>query len=87
MKSIIFGFNDNCGTCKMAREMLAIANDSFNVHVKRVNLGTNKKLIEKYKISSTPAFIFLNDDAVVEQFYAFHSVTFLFEKINNLVKI
>ncbi len=84
MKKIIFGMTENCGTCKVAMKMLKLASESFDIPVEVVNISANKGIIEKYKISSTPAFIFLDDDRVVEQFYAFHSVTFLFEKIRSL---
>lgn len=87
MKKIIFGFTENCGTCKMADQMLTIANDKFNMPIERVNLSLDKTLIEKYKITSTPAFIFLNGETIVSQFYAFHSVTFLFEKIKELEEL
>lgn len=85
MKKIIFGYTENCGTCKMAKEMLTIANDTFKVPVESINLSLDKDTIEQYKIMSTPAFIFLDGEEVVEQFYAFHSVVYLFEKIQELV--
>lgn len=85
MKKIIFGYTENCGTCKMAKEMLTIANDTFKVPIESINLSLDKDTIEQYKIMSTPAFIFLDGEVVVEQFYAFHSVVYLFEKIQELV--
>ncbi len=86
MEKIIFGYTENCGTCKMADQMLTIASHGKDVEIVRVNLSINKDIINQYKIMSTPAFIFLKDEEVVEQFYAFHDVLYLHEKINNLLQ-
>jgi thiol-disulfide isomerase/thioredoxin len=86
MKKIIFGYTENCGTCKMADQMLTIASHGKEVEIERVNLSISKEIISKYKITSTPAFILLDGDNVVDQFYAFHDVLYLHEKINNLLQ-
>ncbi len=86
MKKIIFGYTENCGTCKMADQMLTVASHGKEIVIDRVNLSINKEIINKYKILSTPAFILLKDEEVVDQFYAFHDVLYLHEKINNLLQ-
>jgi len=86
MKKVIFGYTENCGTCKMAKEMLYLANHTFNIEVEELNLSLEKDLIKKHRITSTPAFIFMDGDEVVSQFYAFHSVTYLFEKLGELAQ-
>ncbi|XMB85080.1 thioredoxin family protein [Mycoplasmatota bacterium WC44] len=84
---ILFGYTSNCGTCKLAEQMLDIVTHTVdNVQVIKINLAISSSIVEHYKIKSTPSFILLKNNELFDEFYAFHSVTFLYKKINNLLE-
>jgi thioredoxin-like negative regulator of GroEL len=85
MKKVLFGYVTACGTCKMSEYMLDVVAQTLTFDVEKVNLNLNKALIDAYQITSTPVFIFLNDNQVVDQFYAARSVVYLHEKISGFL--
>jgi thiol-disulfide isomerase/thioredoxin len=82
MKKVLFGYVSACGTCKMSEYMLDVVAQTIDFECEKVNLNLNKALVEKHHITSTPVFLFLDDETVVDQFYAARSVVYLHEKIN-----
>lgn len=84
---ILFGYTSNCGTCKLAEQMLDVVLETVkDIQVIKINLSLETDVIDHYKIKSTPAFILLKKNVLFDCFYAFHSVTFLYEKITKLVE-
>jgi len=84
---LLFGYTKNCGTCYLAEKMLDLVGETVKeLQIIKVNLSLSNEIISEYKLKSTPSFTLLKDSIVVDQFYAFHSVTFLYEKINNLIE-
>lgn len=74
-----------CGTCSVARKMLFILNETYkedNVEFIELNFNDNLELVKKYQLESTPAFVIEKDGIFMEKFYAFHSINFLYDKIN-----
>jgi thioredoxin-like negative regulator of GroEL len=85
MKKVLFGYVTACGTCKMSEYMLDVVAQTLPFDLEKVNLNLNKALIDTYQITSTPVFIFLDDNHVVDQFYAARSVVYLHEKISGFL--
>jgi thiol-disulfide isomerase/thioredoxin len=86
MKKVVFGYVTACGTCKMSEYMLDVVAQTLDFDCEKVNLNLNKGLIDQYQITSTPVFLFLDHDRVVDQFYAARSVVYLHEKISGFLK-
>jgi thiol-disulfide isomerase/thioredoxin len=82
MKKVLFGYVSACGTCKMSEYMLDVVAQTIDFECEKVNLNLNKALVEKHQITSTPVFLFIDNDQVIDQFYAARSVVYLHEKIN-----
>ncbi len=84
---IIFGYTSNCGTCKIGEKMLDIAVSSFSeIEVRKINLSLFSNVVNAYKVSSIPCFILLKNGELFDQFYAFQSVTYIYKKIDALIK-
>jgi thiol-disulfide isomerase/thioredoxin len=82
MKKVLFGYVSACGTCKMSEYMLDVVAQTIDFDCEKVNLNLNKALVLKHQITSTPVFLFIDNDQVIDQFYAARSVVYLHEKIN-----
>ena len=66
----------------MSEYMLDVVAQMIDFECEKVNLNLNKAVVDKYQIRSTPVFLFLDNNQVIDQFYAARSVVYLHEKIN-----
>jgi thiol-disulfide isomerase/thioredoxin len=75
-----------CGTCESAKVMLNIISETIkDVLYYKVNVNFNTTIIKDYNISSIPCFLIYKEGELIDQFYAFHSVTFLYDKIKQIM--
>jgi len=82
MKKIVFIHVPTCGTCKIAESMLDIVMESFpKLTLEKLNVASRKDFVDNYEISNIPCFLHFHDGVLVDKYYAFHSATYLFEKI------
>lgn len=80
--TVVLGYTSLCGTCERAKRMLMVVSESLkDVKFVQINLNLAAKLIADYQIQSVPCFLVFKQEQLVDQFYAFHSVPYLFERI------
>ncbi len=79
---IVLVYTNMCGTCKNAILMLNIVSKTLNTFsYYQINANLHQKIIEDYQITGIPCFLVFKNGQLIEKFYAFHSVTFLFQKL------
>lgn len=84
-KVVVLVYTSMCGTCESAKRMMHVVSESLKeIGFYQININLNPELIKRYDISSVPCFLLFKKGILVDQFYAFHSVTYLFEKINSI---
>jgi thioredoxin-like negative regulator of GroEL len=84
LTGIIYFYTPLCGTCQLASKMLEVVGKIVDVKIGKMNLNFFPDLAGTFKIESVPCLLMVKDGKVIETIYAFHSVPFLLEKINNL---
>lgn len=83
--SVVLIYTTMCGTCEMAKRMLTVVSETIkDVQFYQLNGNIYSELLKPLDITSIPCFLILKNGEIIEQFYAFHSVPFLFEKITSL---
>ena|SRR5690554_2197833 len=81
--SVVLGYTNMCGTCESAKKMLAIVSELMkDVTFYKVNLNYFPTIAKTYDVKSNPCFMVFKHGVLTDLFYAFHSVTYLYEKIN-----
>lgn len=83
--TVVFGHTPLCGTCRIAEYMLDIAVKSLELDVIKINLNLHEDFVKKYEISSSPAFLLFKDGKLYDQFYAFHDVKYIYEKLGTIL--
>ncbi|HEY2419898.1 MAG TPA: thioredoxin family protein [Neobacillus sp.] len=79
---LIYFYTPFCGTCQMASKMLLVTEKMINIDIGKMNLNFYPDLAQTYAIESVPCLLFVQNGQVVETIYAFHSIPYLLEKIN-----
>ncbi|QVK17334.1 thioredoxin family protein [Mycoplasmatota bacterium] len=78
---VVLVYTNMCGTCESAKIMLDIVSKTMkHLLIYQLNVNHYPNIIEDYHITSIPCFLLFKEGKLVEQFYAFHSVTFLYQK-------
>jgi thioredoxin 1 len=82
---IILAYTTMCGTCESAKRMLSIVSEMRkDLSFFQINVNLSPQVIREYDLTSVPGFLVFKNGIVIDQFYAFHSVTYLFEKFKEL---
>jgi thiol-disulfide isomerase/thioredoxin len=84
LTGFIYFYTPLCGTCQLASKMLEVAETIVVVKIGKMNLNFFPDLAERYKIESVPCLLKVKNGEVLETIYAFHSVPYLLDKINDL---
>lgn len=85
--AVVLVYTSLCGTCEMAKRMLHIISESIKgVAFYQLNANFYPEDVNLYQITSVPCFMIFHQGELVDQFYAFHSVSFLYERINGMVE-
>ncbi|RWZ55050.1 thioredoxin [Halobacillus fulvus] len=85
--ALIFVHSPFCGTCHLAREMLTVVEEMYNEGVfYECNASLNPDFMREYQIESVPCLFIKSDGEMTDKIYAFHSVPYLFEKVDRYVK-
>lgn len=75
-----------CGTCKLARRMLMILEESAPVFKPlELNVNTAAGFANRWKIKSVPVLLVFKKGLGVERIYAFHSIAHLYEMLKPYV--
>lgn len=79
---LVYFYTPLCGTCQVASRMLQIMEQIITVEIGKMNLNFYPDLAKNFAIESVPCLLLIKNGTVVETIYAFHSVPYLLEKVN-----
>lgn len=82
---IVFGFATMCKTCDISETMLSVVAEAKQISYERINLNFYTGLIEYYQIRSAPALLLFKNGELVKEVYAFQSVTYLNEVLEEFL--
>jgi thioredoxin-like negative regulator of GroEL len=82
LTGIVYFYTPLCGTCQLASKMLRVAAEMIPSEIGMINLNFYPDLAIKLEIESVPCLVLLKEGRIRDKIYAFHSVPFLLEKIN-----
>ena len=81
-KGAFYLYTPMCGTCQLASKMLDVVEKLFqNLEIGKANLNYFPQLAIEYQIESVPCLLIFENGNVIDKIYAFHSVTYLYEKL------
>lgn len=84
---ILYLYTPLCGTCQVAGKMVEVVSELLpTLSWVKMDLNYIPDLAEKWEIENVPCLLIMNNGAIEERFYAFHSVPYLYEKIKNFVE-
>jgi thioredoxin-like negative regulator of GroEL len=86
LNGLVYFYTPLCGTCQLASRMLQVIEELVVTDMGKMNLNFHPDLARNLAIESVPCLLFIRNGVVVETLYAFHSVPFLLEKINEHIK-
>jgi thioredoxin-like negative regulator of GroEL len=81
---VVYFYTPLCGTCQLASKMLRVIAEINPAEIGMMNLNFYPELGFNLEIESVPCLLLIKDGRISEKIYAFHSVPFLLEKINQL---
>ncbi|MDQ6600233.1 thioredoxin [Bacillus salipaludis] len=79
---LVYFYTPLCGTCQVASRMLQVIEQMVDCKMGKMNLNFYPDFGKSYGIESVPCLMFIHNGQVVELLYAFRSVPYLIEKIN-----
>jgi thioredoxin-like negative regulator of GroEL len=82
---LIYFYTPLCGTCQVASRMLQVIENMVDVKIGKVNLNFYPEMAKQFEVESVPCLLLIKDGDVIDQIYAFQSVTFLYEKVKTIV--
>lgn len=82
---LLYLYTPLCGTCNVAGRMLEIVEKLLPQFVwGKCDLNYFPDEAVAWQIESVPCLVIFKGTTIVEKIYAFHSVTYLYEKLNGL---
>ncbi len=82
----IYFYTPMCGTCQLASKMLEVVNETIlTFHFNKCNLNYFPAVASEYEIESVPCLTIFQDGKIVEKIYAFKSVTYIYNIVNNYI--
>ena len=80
-------YSDSCMPCKILYPILKELNEKFSDKLKicKANMELNSTLISKYKISSVPTILFLNNGDMVKKITGLRNKMFLEKSIEEIL--
>lgn len=82
---IVFGYAPICANCQIAERMLNVVAELRNFPYTSIDLNYQKDFIETYEIRSTPALLLFKSGELVKEIYAFQSVPYLTEVMDEFL--
>jgi thioredoxin-like negative regulator of GroEL len=82
---LVYFYTPLCGTCQLASKMLTVVENMVDVKIGKMNLNFYPDLAKSFAIESVPSLLFIKNGEWKETIYAFHSVTYLLEKIKRFI--
>ncbi|WP_053360479.1 thioredoxin family protein [Bacillus sp. FJAT-27251] len=83
---LMYFYTPLCGTCLMASKMLEVVQKLYpKLPLGKADLNYMPGLAEGLEITSVPCLLLISGGEIVEKIYAFHSVPFLHEQIQQKI--
>lgn len=82
LTGLIYLYTPLCGTCQTASKIISVIEELFHVPIAQANLNYAPDLAISLSIESVPCLLIIIDGQIQEKVYAFHSVPYLYEKLN-----
>jgi thioredoxin 1 len=80
---LIYLYTPLCGTCQTASKILSVIEELLQgIHITQTNLNYAPNLAQTLSIESVPCLLVIKNGQISEKIYAFHSVPYLYEKLN-----
>ncbi|AIM16094.1 thioredoxin [Bacillus sp. X1(2014)] len=79
---LLYFYTPMCGTCQLAGKMLKVIKEIARIDMGKMNLNFYPDLAMDFGIESVPCLLFIRGGEVTDTLYAFRSVPYLLEKIN-----
>jgi thioredoxin-like negative regulator of GroEL len=84
---LIYLYTPLCGTCQTASKMVTVLEELLHVPIAQTNLNYAPDLAKNFSIESVPCLLVVIDGQLHEKIYAFHSIPYLYEKLNQWFEI
>ncbi|WP_425250623.1 thioredoxin family protein [Halobacillus aidingensis] len=85
--TLTFVHSPFCATCHLARQMLTTLESVFDREVfKEMNASLHPEWMQHFKIKSVPCLLVTRGGEVEEKIYAFHSVSYMYERVVGFVE-
>lgn len=81
---IVYIYTPLCGTCQVASKMMRVVAEMSDLDMGMMNLNFYPDLAINMAVESVPCLLLIKDGSIVDKIYAFHSVPFLLDRINEL---
>ncbi|QSS99452.1 thioredoxin family protein [Pontibacillus sp. ALD_SL1] len=79
----IFIHSPFCGTCHLARKMLETLEETLKgTDFRELNAAIHPDFMSYYEVESVPCLLIVKKGMILEKIYAFQSVPYLYEKVN-----
>lgn len=83
----LYLFTPLCGTCMVAGKMVDIIEKLFpQVTFIKADLNYISAAADKYSVESVPCMLLFHEGRLVKKIYAFQSVPYLHEELNELIR-
>ncbi|NPC94102.1 thioredoxin family protein [Bacillus sp. WMMC1349] len=83
---LLYLYTPFCGTCQLAGTMLGVIDKLMTgVPFYKNNLNYSPTFAEQQKIKSVPCLVIYKKGKIVKKEYAFHSVSYLYDMIKQII--
>jgi thioredoxin-like negative regulator of GroEL len=79
---LIYLYTPLCGTCQTASKILTVLEQLTEIPFFQLNLNYAPDLAIELSIESVPCLLAVKKGQIIEKIYAFHSVPYLYERVN-----
>lgn len=85
---LVYLYTPLCGTCQTASKILTIIEELLqDLSIAQTNLNYAPNFAKTLSIESVPCLLVIKNGHIKEKIYAFHSVPYIYEKLNQLFEI
>lgn len=82
----VYAYTPLCGTCQLAGKMIEVVEKATAAFAwARLDLNYHESFAVHYAIESVPCLLIFKDGKLAEKIYAFQSVPYIYEKLNQYV--
>jgi thioredoxin 1 len=83
---LMYFYTPICGTCQMAAKMLEVIQQLYpELPLGKADLNYMPEMAEALEIKSVPCLLLIRNGVIAEKIFAFHSVPYLHEQIQQKI--